>query len=84
MPTSTAKPRGEWCKMWKSVSSRRLTQVLKIAPPLWQADTFDHILRSEESYAGKWQYVLENPVRRGLCRRAEDWPWQGEIHSLRA
>ena len=23
------------------------------------------------------RYVLENPVRAGLCERAEDWPWSG-------
>jgi putative transposase len=23
------------------------------------------------------EYVLQNPVRAGLCRRADDWPWSG-------
>jgi len=45
--------------------------------------TFDHILRSAESYAEKWAYVVANPVRAGLVREGETWPWQGEIFSLR-
>jgi len=31
--------------------------------PLWQPGFFDHILRNDESYSQKWEYVGENPVR---------------------
>ncbi|HEV2418731.1 MAG TPA: transposase [Terriglobia bacterium] len=48
----------------------------------WQKGFFDHVLRSEESYKQKWEYVRENPVRAGLVERAADWPYQGEVHSL--
>ena len=40
---------------------------------------FDHLLRSQESYSQKWDYVRMNPVRAKLCDAAEDWPYQGEI-----
>ena len=46
---------------------------------LWQPGFFDHILRSDESYAEKWNYVRDNPVRAGLVETADDWPHQGEI-----
>ena len=46
---------------------------------LWQPGFFDHLLRSTESYAEKWNYVRDNPVRKWLVTRAEDWPYQGEI-----
>jgi putative transposase len=47
----------------------------------WRAQPgfFDHILRSEESYGQKWEYVRDNPVRARLVREWEDWPHQGEI-----
>ncbi len=80
--TQASKPRDDWHKMWKSVSARRLMREFKLKAPVWQPDTFDHILRSSRSYAEKWHYVRENPVRRGLVKRAEDWPWQGEINIL--
>lgn len=69
--------------MWKSVSARRLAETLTLDPPIWQADTFDHILRSADSYAEKWEYVRQNPVRKGLVARFGEWPWQGEINVLR-
>ena len=81
-PSTEAKSRADWLKLWKSVSARRLTKEFNVSPPFWQPDTFDHIMRSAESYAEKWDYVRSNPVRAGLAARSEDWPWQGEIHSL--
>ncbi len=48
----------------------------------WQPEFFDHLMRSSESYASKWQYVRDNPVRAALVARAEDWPYQGEIHQI--
>jgi putative transposase len=47
--------------------------------PIWQRGFFDHVLRSSESYSEKWNYVRENPVRVGLVKSAEDWPYSGEI-----
>jgi REP-associated tyrosine transposase len=46
---------------------------------IWEEGFFDHILRSNESYSQKWNYVRENPVRAGLAKSAADWPYQGEI-----
>jgi putative transposase len=46
---------------------------------VWQEGFFDHLLRSGESYAQKWEYVRDNPVRAGLVARWEQWPWLGEI-----
>ena len=51
--------------------------------PHWQKGFFDHVIRSEESYEQKWVYVRDNPVRAGLVRSAEDWPYAGEIARLR-
>jgi putative transposase len=36
---------------------------------------FGHVLRSSESLDQKIAYVLENPVRRGLARRWQTYPW---------
>jgi len=49
---------------------------------VWQREFFDHVLRSEESYAEKWEYVRQNPVRAGLTAHAEAWAFRGEIHPL--
>ena len=41
----------------------------------WQRDFFDHRLRDHHELQEKTSYILMNPVRKGLCERAEDWVW---------
>ena len=47
----------------------------------WEKDFFDHVMRSEESYWRENEYVRQNPVRAGLVKRPEDWPYQGRDSS---
>jgi putative transposase len=49
---------------------------------MWQRRFFDHVLRNEESYAQKWEYVRDNPVRAGFVQNADDWPYAGEIITI--
>ena len=35
------------------------------------------VIESEEHLYAACHYVVENPVRAGLCDRPEDWPWSG-------
>ena len=48
----------------------------------WQPGFHDHLLRSDESYAKKWEYVRMNPVRAGLVSGAEEWSYSGEVTPL--
>ena len=41
----------------------------------WQRGCFDRLLRSDENLQSKWIYVKDNPVRHGLVREANDWPY---------
>jgi hypothetical protein len=36
-------------------------------------------MRTIENYEEKWRYVLENPLRKQLVTRIEDWPFQGVV-----
>jgi len=63
---------------WIGGLKRAMSVVVK-SQHLWQPGFFDHILRSDESYAEKWNYVRDNPVRAGLVNATGDWPYQGEI-----
>jgi len=67
----------EWVKGLKRAISAAFPQ--EPGRSLWQPGFFDHVLRNDESYAQKWNYVRDNPVRAGLVARNEDWPYQGEI-----
>jgi len=68
----------QWIQSLRSVLGKELLRS-GFQKPHWQEGFFDHLLRSAESYAEKWEYVRMNPVRAGLRRKPEDWPFQGEI-----
>ena len=38
--------------------------------------------RNDESYAEKWNYVHDYPVRAGLAELAENWPYHGEVIAI--
>jgi len=42
----------------------------------WMEGGFDRLLRNNESVAGKWEYIRQNPVRAGLARTWEEWPYK--------
>lgn len=42
---------------------------------VWQRDFFDHRLRRDESVDEKARYIRMNPVRAGLARVPEEWPY---------
>jgi hypothetical protein len=65
----------------RSVIGKTLLK-LGIHKPHWQEGFFDHLLRSGDSYGEKWEYVRLNPVRAGLSKSPEEWPYQGEITYL--
>ena len=48
----------------------------------FQSRGWHHRLRNGESYSEKWVYVQENPFRKGLVQRIEDWPFKGRIFDL--
>ena len=41
----------------------------------WQRDFFEHRLRLNEHVVQKAQYILDNPVRAGLVKDRDDWPY---------
>ncbi len=53
---------------WKEWTAKELGIV-------WQRDFFEHRLRHDESRPEKADYILQNPVRRKLVARPEDWPF---------
>jgi putative transposase len=67
-----------WIKSLKNALSKTL-RAQDVSPPHWQKGFFDHVLRSEESYGQKWNYVRDNPVRAGLVKEWNKWPFVGEI-----
>ena len=59
----------------KGVSSWRINGLLSRSGPLWQDESFNHILRSDEGVAEKGDYICANPVRAGLVSTESEYPW---------
>jgi len=62
-------------KLIKGTSARSVNKLLGSSGPVWQEESFDHVLRSQESFDEKLEYLRQNPVRRGLVKRPEDYKW---------
>ena len=48
----------------------------------WQPDVRDTQMRDSIHYEEKLSYVRQNPVRKGLVARWEDWPFRGINHVI--
>jgi putative transposase len=66
-----------WIAFWKDQFAKTGS-----ATGSFQSGGFHHRLRNGESYAEKWTYVRCNPVRAGLVRQPEEWPYSGRIHTM--
>jgi REP element-mobilizing transposase RayT len=62
-------------KLIKGTSARSVNKLLGTAGPVWQEESFDHVLRSQESLTEKLEYIRHNPVRRSLVKNPEDYRW---------
>ncbi|MCC6414828.1 MAG: transposase [Opitutaceae bacterium] len=81
-PGPNAKRLTAFLRNWKRWTSNQLVKFAGVEPPIWQPEFFDHLMRSADSYAEKWNYVRLNPVRAGLVTAPEMWPYCGELEPL--
>ena len=59
----------------KGASAHLVNEQLKQRGSVWQEESFDHVLRSDETLKEKVEYVVQNPVRRSLVSNARDYKW---------
>jgi len=62
----------------KGASAHSVNKALKRSGTAWQDESFDHVIRHADSLEQKIKYVRENPVRKGLVSRPEDYKWLWE------
>ena len=56
---------------WKSVTAHFAAKSLGLAMPLWQEESYDHIVRNERALGAVRRYIADNPRKAGLG----GWPW---------
>ena len=50
---------------------------------LWQRFGYEHVLRDEEAAISVARYILENPVRAGIARTVQEYPFSGSsVYSI--
>ena len=59
----------------KGASAHAVNKILGRRGRVWQPESFDHVLRSNESARSKAEYVCANPVRAGLVATEDAYPW---------
>lgn len=62
-------------KSIKGFSARRANELLdRTGQPFWQAESYDHIVRSQKEFDNIIAYILNNPVKAGLVDEWNNWP----------
>ena len=59
----------------KGSSAHSVNKLLHRQGPVWQEEYFDHVVRRYENLRAKIEYIRQSPVRKGLARTAEEYPW---------
>ena len=65
-------------QMLKQNTAHRLRPIE--GSPFWEPRYYDFNVWSEAKRIEKLRYIHRNPVRRGLVKRPEDWPWSSFRH----
>ena len=66
----------QYVQTFKSLSTRIFWRT-QGKGKLWQRGSYDHVVRKEESLIKVVEYILANPVRKGLVEATEDYPFSG-------
>ncbi|MFQ5411900.1 MAG: transposase, partial [Phycisphaerae bacterium] len=56
----------------KGFTAKEINRLRGAQGSLWQREYYDRIIRSDDDYQEKWNYVVRNPQRSGL---GEEYPW---------
>jgi len=60
---------------WKSFSAHEINRELKRTGKIWEKESFDHLVRSDQAFEQFVRYTEENPVVAGLCGSPEEWQY---------
>lgn len=59
----------------KRYSAREINRLMKRSGSLWQAESYDHVVRNEDELYRIIKYVLTNPVKACLVENWKDWKY---------
>ena len=59
----------------KSYSAHRINKALNKHGSVWLDENYDRIIRDDDDYIEKMNYVIYNPVKAGIADKPEDYRW---------
>ena len=61
---------------WKSFTAHEINKRLeRKLVPMWQSESYDHLIRDDEDLHRCCHYTLMNAVNARLCEKPEQWKW---------
>jgi|AntAceMinimDraft_16_1070373.scaffolds.fasta_scaffold00253_5 REP element-mobilizing transposase RayT len=63
-----------WVKTFKRYTSKVTRENYGLIN-LWQRGFYEHILRSSDSILKKAIYIMENPIRKGIVKEVDEYPF---------
>ena len=59
----------------KKFTAREANKVLDRKGKFWQHESYDHVVRDQKELREIVKYILNNPVKAGLCEDIDKWKW---------
>jgi putative transposase len=71
----------DWVSAFKRYTAKRIFEGCGVRP-LWQKNFYDRIVRQEESLLEMANYIIRNPVRKGIVSNWEAYPYSKMVDPL--
>ena len=73
-PGETTLPLSKFLNIFKGRSTRVFKDKGNLRK-IWQRSAFDHVIRTEENLKAVIEYIMNNPVRKGIVEKADEYPY---------
>lgn len=70
-------------KRLKGRTAREVNRLQRTGKPFWQDESFDHWCRDQAEFSRIVRYIENNPVKAGLAKRPDEWPWSSAAERKR-
>ncbi len=68
----------------KSYTAHEANKLLNRSGQFWQHEPFDRYIRNGKHYSSVIRYIENNPVKAGLCKEPEEWPFSSAHTKVQA
>lgn len=59
----------------KSYTAKQIPKIMNHIGTIWQPESYDRIVRSEEEFNSYWEYIYNNPLNANLVNNPTDYPF---------